>query len=312
MQLCKKLCFSAPLCTVLLYATYASTFLYAQQTPVSAPVITAPSAPEAPTAPFIEPPELTVNPAQANRTQPNRFQKKSKTNVSSNAVQSGAAVQTSAALTASDLNLLSSLLPQGILPAVTEQSGSNLLTNAVQNGQNSQSGQMQTAVLLNTVIEKLDTILAAVKKTNAENVQTGTSEASRTNTKTAPIKQNARVLRFNSGTYNILQTCTAVFVSEAEDDGSFLFTGDRTYRTMGKEHSETFYILFKAVNRSIFNVSVTVRQNEENRQSALYRLSQIPLLTASRTGNLVSLHTNSQDFAVDLLLSVDFKTAAMR
>ena len=76
MQLCKKLCFSAPLCTVLLYATYASTFLYAQQTPVSAPVITAPSAPEAPTAPFIEPPELTVNPAQANRTQPSRFQKK--------------------------------------------------------------------------------------------------------------------------------------------------------------------------------------------------------------------------------------------
>ena len=171
---------------------------------------------------------------------------------------------------------------------------------------------MQTAALLNTVIEKLDAILAAVKKTNAENVQTGTSEASRTNTKTAPIKQNARVLRFNSGTYNILQTCIAVFVSEAEDDGSFLFTGDRTYRTTGKEHSETFYILFKAVNRSIFNVAVTVRQNEENRQSALYRLSQIPLLTASRTGNLVSLHTNSQDFAVDLLLSVDFKTAAMR
>lgn len=308
MQLCKKLCFSAPLCTVLLYATYASTFLYAQQTPVSAPVITAPSAPEAPTAPFIEPPELTVTPAQANRTQPSRFQKKSKTN----AVQSGAAVQTSAGLTASDLNLLSSLLPQGILPSVTEQSGSNLLTNAVQNGQNSQSGQMQTAVLLNTVIEKLDAILAAVKKTNAENVQTGTSEASRTNTKTAPIKQNERVLRFNSGTYNILQTCTAVFVSEAEDDGSFLFTGDRTYRTAGKQHSETFYILFKAVNRSIFNVAVTVRQNEENLQSALYRLSQIPLLSASRTGNLVSLHTNSQDFAVDLLLSVDFKMAAMR
>ena len=69
MQLCKKLYFSAPLCTVLLYATYAGSFLYAQQTPVSAPVITAPSAPEAPTDPFIEPPELTVNPAQANRTQ---------------------------------------------------------------------------------------------------------------------------------------------------------------------------------------------------------------------------------------------------
>lgn len=308
MQLCKKLCFAAPLCAALLYATYVGSFLYAQQTPVSAPVITAPSAPEAPASPVVEPPELTVNPAQANRTQSNRFQKKSKTN----AAQSGAPVQASAALTSSDLNLLSSLLPQGILSSVTEQSGSNLLANGVQNNLNSPSGQMQTAALLNTVIEKLDAILAAVKKTNAENVQTGMSEASRTNTKTAPIKQNARVLRFNSGTYNILQTCTAVFISEAEDDGSFLFTGDRTYRNAGKEYNETFYILFKAVNRSIFNVSVTVRQNEENRQSALYRLSQIPILSASRTGNLVSLHTNSQDFDANLLLSVDFKTAAMR
>ena len=144
-------------------------------------------------------------------------------------------------------------------------------------------------------MEKLDTLQKTVEQKSA--APSSPHEA----------VNGGKILRFISGSYNILAGCTAVFISKPEGDGSFLLTGDRTYRTGGGTFGETFYMLFKSRADGMFNVAVSVNQHTENPQSVLKSLEKCPVLTAAKTGNLVTMRTQTPNGTIDLLLDIDFE-----
>ena len=144
-------------------------------------------------------------------------------------------------------------------------------------------------------MEKLDTLQKTVEQKSA--APSSPHEAA----------NGGKILRFISGSYNILAGCTAVFISKPEGDGSFLLTGDRTYRTGGGTFGETFYMLFKSRADGMFNVAVSVNQHTENPQSVLKSLEKCPVLTAAKTGNLVTMRTQTPNGTIDLLLDIDFE-----
>ena len=121
--------------------------------------------------------------------------------------------------------------------------------------------------------------------------------------------RDPKILRFRINGYNISDSVTTSYFSETEPDGTFLFTGDRTYYADGRARNETFYILFKAVKSNgaavTFDVIPSLVQDFENKNSFVYRFSRLKGLTAEKTGNLVVLHSSSDDLNVDLLLDID-------
>ncbi|MGI5174456.1 hypothetical protein H0R92_12775 [Treponema sp. OMZ 840] len=280
------------------------------------PPVTAPQAPVPPsvTPPSISPPVLNMSvPQKPKQSVPAANQKPHKI---------GAGGKISPSLpTASDISALSSLLgnqnpfsiqglaASGVLPEM--ELGSASTRNAA-----GFYGQNDTAVLLQAIIEKLDTLQKTVELQNAPHAGTDRSAANRGNagaalpkngnTHTKGTVQNGRILRFIAGNYNILPSCTAIFISQPETDGSFLLTGDRTYRASDTIYGETFYMLFKAAGAGNFNVAFSLSQHTENPQSLLYALTRAPFLQAVRTGNLVTMRTLTENTRIDLLLDIDF------
>lgn len=225
-------------------------------------------------------------------------------------------------LSAADISTLSSLLGSGNLfsmqglggmlsiPDTISGAQGNLTSGVLAGARNGQLnaadlyGQNQTAVLLQAVIEKLDALQKTVDLQNSA----GTGHSG-TDTKTVQEKSEraGHILRFIAGNCNILPSCTAVFISQPEADGSFLLTADRKYRIADKIYGETFYMLFKAAGAGTFNVAFSLSQQPENQASALYGLTQIPFLQAVRTGNLVTMRVLTEKTQIDLLLDIDFK-----
>lgn len=117
---------------------------------------------------------------------------------------------------------------------------------------------------------------------------------------------NPAILRFNVNGNDVLGSLRTVWFSNKENDGSFLVTGDRKYYADSKMRAETFYLLFKADGNGGssmgYNVEPGVSQDFTNENSLFYKLTQAENLTATRTGNLVSLSTNSRDLSVNLLI----------
>ena len=124
----------------------------------------------------------------------------------------------------------------------------------------------------------------------------------------AQNQDNAKILRFNINGTNVLNTIRTVYFSQKETDGTFLLTADRKYQNQNKTRDETFYILFKADGncgtQKGYNVSTQVVQDFTNEYSYLYKLSKIDSLHADKTGNLVSVRVNNDDFKMDLLLDI--------
>ena len=124
----------------------------------------------------------------------------------------------------------------------------------------------------------------------------------------AAEKAASRILRFNVNNYDILKTCKKVYISDVQQDGSFLVTGDRRYLSDGKQRTETFHILFKnsATNNSAvnYNAAASVTQDYLNEYSFLYQLSKKPQLSAMRTGNLVTMRTDEPDWKMELLIDL--------
>ena len=232
-----------------------------------------------------------------------------------------------ASLSAADISTLSSLLGSGNLfsaqglggllsipgtiSGTSANSGGGALAGILSGQPNAADlyGQNQTAVLLQAVIEKLDALQKTVDLQKTAN--SGSSEA---DTKQAgkQDKQGGRILRFVAGNYNILPSCTAVFISQPETDGSFLLTGDRKYRSensaAGKIYGETFYFLFKAAGGGTFNAAFSLSQQPENPDSPLYALTRASFLQAVRTGNLVTMRVLAENVQTDLLLDIDFNS----
>ena len=254
-------------------------------TPPEIPTVSVPSV-SAPTlsAPALSAPAFGAGTAQK---QPQSNEQKKAQN-SSAAAASGKTVAPS--LSAADISMLSNLFGSGN-PLSLNALGNTAAANAA----SLSASQGETAALLQAVLEKLDTLQKTVEQKSA--APSSPHEAG----------NGGKILRFISGSYNILAGCTAVFISKPEGDGSFLLTGDRTYRTGGGTFGETFYMLFKSRADGMFNVAVSVNQHTENPQSVLKSLEKCPVLTAAKTGNLVTMRTQTPNGTIDLLLNIDFE-----
>ncbi len=190
-------------------------------------------------------------------------------------------------LTASDLTSLQNL---GMLGRF-----SNLLEDK------HQSDSLQiTPELLKQVLSELNELK---EKVNLENKNSNALLSK------SSSQDESKILRFNINSNDVLKSCTDVFFSTQESNGSFLLTGDRKYTIKGIPHAETFYLLFKATGSengiTTYEVIPNLSQDEENTASMLYLLAQKEELTANRTGNLVTLRTSDPNFKMDLLLSLE-------
>ena len=116
-------------------------------------------------------------------------------------------------------------------------------------------------------------------------------------------------MRFRINGYNLNDSLVSTFFSEPESNGSFLLTADRKYVANKKQRTETFYMLFKAVNSNsgvtTFEVIPSIAQDFENKNSFLYKMCEQKKIKAEKTGNLVVVHLENKDFKMDMLLDVD-------
>ncbi len=126
-----------------------------------------------------------------------------------------------------------------------------------------------------------------------------------------PSSVPPKILRFSVNSNNI--ECSQVFFSEQEDDGSFLLTGDVKTFFQNETISETFYLLFAANgtsnSRQEYFVTPTLFQSKQA-QTPLGRFCSVPNFTATRTGNLVMLHSVDGGDNCDLLLDIGNPSSA--
>ena len=118
-------------------------------------------------------------------------------------------------------------------------------------------------------------------------------------------------MRFRINGSNILSSITDIYISKPETDGSFLLTADRTYTANYKKRTETFYMFFTPTSdnkSSNLDVTVSVLQDYENKNSFLYRLAELSeqtSISAKKTSCLISVIINNPSFKVDFLLSLE-------
>jgi hypothetical protein len=99
-----------------------------------------------------------------------------------------------------------------------------------------------------------------------------------------------------------------VYFSQPDPAGIFLLTGDRVVKAGGKDRNETFYFLFTptldAEGKFIYTVEAELTQDWAAERSELYPLTTSMPLTATRTGNLITLRHNTEGWNLDLLLDL--------
>ena len=206
-------------------------------------------------------------------------------------------------LTASEISALSSM---GLLGNIT----GSALPGSIYTTQTTS----ETKEILEKVLTEIEEIKKNTKELPAEKPVTIVASAPVVSSNTlssAAEKASSRILRFSVNNYDILKTCGKIYISDIQHDGSFLVTGDRRYMSDGKHRTETFHMLFKnssgehsAVN---YNAATSVTQDYLNEYSFLYQLSKRPQLSAVRTGNLVTMRTNDQDWKMELLIDLGEK-----
>lgn len=162
-----------------------------------------------------------------------------------------------------------------------------------------------TAATLQQILRQLE-ILAAQRAA----AQPDSSQAA--DTTQEPVQTEnlspSRILRFRANATDLLPTCTTVYFSQPDPAGAFLLTGDRLVKAGGKERNETFYFLFTptldADGSFVYTVEAQLMQDWTSERSELYPLTASLPLTATRTGNLVTLRHSSDSWNLDLLLDL--------
>lgn len=118
----------------------------------------------------------------------------------------------------------------------------------------------------------------------------------------------ASILRFVINGSDIRAAIRNVHFSKVEADGSFLLTAERRYWAGGAQKIESFYMLFTASSSGgagrYYDVTCSVVQDGENDASYLSRIASEGGLTATKTGNLVTLKVNGEGINADLLLDI--------
>ena len=323
MQVCKKLTL------VPVFALALSVFLWGQSETSTTekklimpqfPSVTAPKTPAAPSMPSVSNNSST----SLNNFYVPGFQNSASTNGStgSGSANSGGttAGSESASLTTDALNAGSSLTSDSSKTLAESLAKNRLLTagdisslydsglfgsvSSISNASDSKT----TEILLQKILTSLEELKTTQEGASPDKKQ----ELSNYQHDSKLFKsREPKILRFKINGYNIADSISTSFFSEAEADGSFLFTGDRTYYVSGRERNETFYILFKAIRSNgsavTFEVTPSLVQDFENPNSFVYRFCQKKDLRAEKTGNLVSLHFSEADLNVDLLLDIDIE-----
>jgi hypothetical protein len=180
----------------------------------------------------------------------------------------------------------------------------------------------ETNRLLNRVLEKMEELKvqgesssktgsapAVLVSDEGGAVSEASGQAAVSNAGTSAVRNRSRLLRFAVNGYNVLRTCRTIYISDVQDDGTFLVTGDRRYVSDGQTRSETFHILFKtkpdSSSFSEYDAATAVTQDSYNPNSFVYQLSRRSNMMASRTGNLVSMRTEDSDWRLELLIALE-------
>ena len=160
-----------------------------------------------------------------------------------------------------------------------------------------------TAATLQQILHQLEILATQRDVAQQESSQAATQE---------PVKTEnlspSRILRFRANATDLLPTCTTVYFSQPDPAGAFLLTGDRLVKAGGKERNETFYFLFTPTldesGSLVYTVEAQLMQDWTSERSELYPLTTSLPLSATRTGNLVTLRHNSDSWSLDLLLDL--------
>ena len=300
MQICRK--FRVLFFTVI--ALSAGNMIFAQGRSSGIGSVTAPSMPTV-SAPTLSDDFFNTNrqrQQQATYGKAKNAQKSSteKSDEKTDAEKPQSTSSTVSTLTASDIKTLNA---SGVLGSLLDGKG-DLLSSTLSNVTASDSSS-ETNALLNRVLTEMEEIK---KKGGVEAETVRSSVQAPVVTSTVASSKQSRLIRFSVNGYDVLRTCRTVYISDVQDDGTFLVTGDRRYLSDGVTRSETFHLLFKtdadSSGRQNYHAAAAVTQDYMNQYSFLYQLAQREDLNALRTGNLVTMRTTDPDWKLELLIDL--------
>ena len=191
---------------------------------------------------------------------------------------------------------ISELSEQGLFSNLTSLLGTN--SGLAGTGISGSLSQNQNLVL-NQILKELQEI----KKTQGQLALQSKAKSSVQEKSLCP-----KILRFVINGQDILKSCSEIYFSSVENDGSFFLTGD--CRTLYSNHplTETFYMLFKTAGtkdgKILFNVETNLSQSYENKNSALSIFCTQSKLVAGKTGNLINLRQTDGSIKSDLLIDI--------
>ena len=169
----------------------------------------------------------------------------------------------------------------------------------------------ETVATLQQILQQLEQLAeaqAASQKESGSTSSTSNTVAATTGTSGTTNLSPSRILRFRANSTDLLPSCKTVYFSQPDPAGIFLLTGDRVVKAGGKDRNETFYFLFTPTldteGKFIYTVEAQLTQDWAAERSELYPLTTALPLTATRTGNLITLRHNSQGWNLDLLLDL--------
>ena len=265
-----------------------------------------PSMPEMPAMPEIEMPKVgggfyqpkipyypkTTQTGKTETTETKTEQTLSDANTSNTLLTS--LLNSNSMLTASDITSLSD---SGLFTGLSSLYGTN--TSLI-------SSTSSSDIILQQILTTLEELKAEQKKNSSSDNET----LSRKQQDLTTFKEREpSILRFKINGYDMKDSLTTVYFSKPEADGSFLLTADRKYIADRKQRTETFYLLFRATESQghtiTYSVEPSLMQDSQNENSYIYKLCSQKKLTATKTGNLVVLRSDSKDATVDLLVDID-------
>jgi hypothetical protein len=170
----------------------------------------------------------------------------------------------------------------------------------------------ETVATLQQILQQLEQLAEAqaesAKAPDAPSGSVSNTEAASGGPFSTTNLSPSRILRFRANSTDLLPSCKTVYFSQPDPAGIFLLTGDRVVKAGGKDRNETFYFLFTPTldteGKFIYTVEAQLTQDWAAERSELYPLTTSMPLTATRTGNLITLRHNSDGWVLDLLLDL--------
>ena len=178
-------------------------------------------------------------------------------------------------------------------------------------GASAETTSSETVATLQQILQQLELLAeaqAASQKDAGSTSSTPNTATANTGTSGTTNLSASRILRFRANSTDLLPSCKTVYFSQPDPAGIFLLTGDRVVKAGGKDRNETFYFLFTPTldgeGRFIYTVEAQLMQDWTAERSELYPLTTSLPLTATRTGNLITLRHQAEGWNLDLLLDL--------